>query len=56
MGGMTWPVRLEGAGPEEQGGIRSFGLSETSFHTCICMCSFIMFMVFDTHATLLDGK
>ena len=61
MGGRTWPLRLEGAGPGDQGGtssIRSFWLSDTSFHAFIWMCSFIMFMVFDTHATLLlsDGK
>ena len=48
-----------GRGPGEQGGtssIRSFWLSETSFHAFIWMCSFIMDMVFDTHATLSDGN
>ena len=60
MGGRTWPLRLEGAGPGEKRGtssIRGFWLLETSFHASIWMlCSFIMFMVFDTHATLSDGK
>ena len=60
MGGRTWPLRLEGAGPGEQGGtsnIRSCWSLETSFHDFIWMlCSFIMFLVFDTHATLSDGK
>ena len=60
MGGRTWPLRLEGAGPREQGGtssFRGFWLLKTSFHAFIWMlCSFIMFMVFDTDATLSDGK
>ena len=60
MGGRTWPLRLEGAGPGEQGGtssVRSFWLLETSFHAFIGMlCSFVMFLVFDTHVTLSDGK
>ena len=61
IGGRTWPLGLEGAGPGERGGtssIRSFGLLETSFHAFIWMsCSFIIMtcsLVFDTHATLSD--
>ena len=35
--------------------IRGFWLLETSFHAFIwILCSFIMFMVFDTHATYID--
>ena len=60
LGERIWPLRLERAGPGEQGGtssIRSFWSLETSFHAFIWMlCSFIMFLVFDTHATLSDGK
>ena len=59
MGGRAWPLRLERAGPGGQGGTsstRSFWLWETSFHAFIWMCSFTMFLVFDTHATLSDGK
>ena len=41
--------------------IRSFWLLETSFppfhlYQIGVLCSFIMFLVFDTHATLADGK
>ena len=58
MGWRTWPLRLEGAGPGEQGGtsgIHSFWLLGVSFHAFIwILCSFVMFMVFDTHATLTD--
>ena len=37
--------------------IRSIWLLETSFHAFIwILCSFIMFLVFDAHATLSDGK
>ena len=60
MEGRTWPLRLEGAGPGEQGGtssIRGFWLLETSFQAFIWMlCFFIMFMIFHFHATLSDGK
>ena len=62
MVGRTWPLRLEVAGPEEQGGtssIRSFWLLEASCFTLSPGCMlyyFIMFLVFDTHAALSDGK
>ena len=62
MGGRTWPLRLEGAGPGEQGGtssIRSFWLSETSFHAFILMCSFIMFrlwfLILTLHCQMANG-
>ena len=61
--GKVLAVRLEGAGPGEQGRyisissiIRSFWLLETSLYAFIWMCSFTMFLVIDTHATLSDGK
>ena len=68
FGGRTWPLRLEGVGPGEQGGTSSSGSFwslETSFHACtfrgpldfVLFHHVCVFLVFDTqyHATLSDG-